>query len=129
MQKLIVFIGSFFALFPLVFATVQVQAFDAFEDICAEDPNATVCQEAAKGESEDPLTGNDSIINTIANVVALITAVIAVIIIIVAGITMTLSGGDSAKIQSSRNAIIYAAIGLVVVALARTVVIFVVDRI
>ena len=112
MRKFIIFIGSLFVFFPLLFATGHAQDFDAFQDICAENPDAAVCQEAEKGEDEDPLTGNDSVINTIANIVALVTAVIAVIIIIVAGITMTLSGGDSTKIQNSRNAIIYAAVGL-----------------
>ena len=42
---------------------------------------------------------------------------------------MIFSAGESSSIKSARDAIIYAAVGIVVVALARTIVIFIVNRI
>ncbi len=65
---------------------------------------------------------------TVADVLAIVAGIIAVIVMIVAGITMTLSSGDSAKVQSSRNAIIYTVVGVTVIVLARGVVIFVVNQ-
>lgn len=86
-------------------------------EICAEGPT-----------SENPIAGEDGVIIKAANIVAIITGIAAIIVIVVAGMTMTLSSGDSSKIRSSRDAIIYASIGLVVVGLARTIVVFLVGR-
>jgi hypothetical protein len=38
----------------------------------------------------------------------------------------TLSGGESQRINSAKNAIIFAAVGLVVIILARTIIFFIV---
>ncbi|HMT56096.1 MAG TPA: hypothetical protein PKD20_04435, partial [Candidatus Saccharibacteria bacterium] len=64
----------------------------------------------------------------VANLLSAAVGVAAVIVIIVAGVNMTMSQGDSGKVKASRDAIIYAAVGLVVVALSRTIVYFVVNR-
>jgi hypothetical protein len=39
------------------------------------------------------------------------------------------SGGDSSKVSSAKDTVLYAAIGLVVVVLARTIIVFVVGKI
>ena len=109
-----------------------VGAFDLFAQVCEDDPEAAVCQEVGEvGEGEDavnPVSGEDGILIRVANIIAVVSAVIAVIIIVIAGLTMVLSSGDSGKIKESRDAIIYAAVGLVVIALARTIVGFVATR-
>lgn len=79
--------------------------------------------------TEDPVTGGDGILSQITVLLATITAVISVIIIIIAGMTMVLSSGNSQKIQSSRDAIIYALVALVIAALARVIVVFVTSRV
>ncbi len=90
---------------------------------------SAACEESETGQgSDNPVTGETGIVERVANILAIVTAIIAIIIIVIAGMTMSLSGGDSTKVQNSRNAIIYAAVGLVVVALARTIVVFVVNR-
>lgn len=72
---------------------------------------------------------NDGIIAQVANILAFVASIIAVIIIIIAGITMITSGGDSAKVKKSRDTIIFTAVGLVVIVLARTIVVFIFTRI
>jgi len=113
----------------LVGPTVSAQ-FDPLEKTCAQPgaADSTICKEKAATAGEDPLAGEDSTLMKITNLLSLATSVIAVIVIIVAGFTMTLSSGDTAKISSSRNAIIYAAVGLIVVALSRAIIIFVINR-
>jgi type IV secretory pathway VirB2 component (pilin) len=61
----------------------------------------------------------------VANILAFAAAVIAVIIVMVAGITMMTSDGDAGKIASSRNAIIYTVVGLIIIIAARSIVVFV----
>lgn len=66
--------------------------------------------------------------NTIASVInllSIIVGVLAVIMIIFAGARFIMSGGDASKVAGAKNAIIFALIGLVVVALAETIVHFV----
>ncbi len=115
-------------------AHISAESFNPIGNVCDDltddqRKESPACEETSKGQNDDdPIVGSTGIIERVANILAIVTAVIAVIIIVIAGITMTLSGGDSTKVQNSRNAIIYSAVGLVIVALARTIVVFVVNR-
>jgi type IV secretory pathway VirB2 component (pilin) len=106
--------------------------FDPLEQSCegidaSDDANA-ICEASGSGTGTDPITSDNGIIADIANILTFVAAIIAVFIIVIAGITMMTSGGDSGKVTSSRNAIIYTVIGLVIIVLARTIVIFVFDN-
>lgn len=78
---------------------------------------------------EQPGTKIDTIITTVINIFSLIVGVIAVIMIIIGGLKYITSGGDSGNITAAKNTILYAVIGLVVVALAQFVVRFVLDKV
>jgi hypothetical protein len=58
----------------------------------------------------------------IINILSIIVGVVAVIMIIVGGFKYITSGGDSGKVGSAKNTIIYAIIGLILVALAQIIV-------
>jgi hypothetical protein len=60
---------------------------------------------------------------------SLVVGVVAVIMIIIAGFKYITSGGDSGNVTSAKNTILYAIIGLVVVALSQFIVKFVLGRI
>lgn len=62
------------------------------------------------------------------NLFSAIVGIIAVVMIIVGGIKYITSGGESGNITSAKNTIMYAVIGLVVVALAQIIVNFVLER-
>lgn len=69
------------------------------------------------------------IIRLIINIFSLIVGVIAVIMIIIGGLKYITSGGDSGNITGAKNTILYAIIGLVVVALSQIIVRFVLDKV
>jgi cytochrome bd-type quinol oxidase subunit 2 len=69
-----------------------------------------------------------SIVTGIVNIFSIVVGIVAVIMIIVGGFKYITSGGDSGNITSAKNTIIYAIIGLVVVALAQFIVQFVLDK-
>ena len=79
----------------------------------------------------DPTAEDDvnNIIATVINIFSVIVGVIAVIMIIVGGIRYVLSGGDSTATTAARNTILFAIVGLVVVALAQIIVRFVLNRV
>lgn len=64
---------------------------------------------------------------TAVNVLSLIVGIIAVIMIIYGGLRYITSGGDSGNVGNAKNTLLYAIIGLVIVALAQLIVHFVLN--
>jgi len=81
--------------------------------------------------STDPVeaqqTVND-IIATVINIFSIVVGVTAVIMIIVGGFQYITSGGDSGKVTTAKNTILFAIVGLVIVALAQVIVNFVLSK-
>jgi len=63
------------------------------------------------------------------NILSIVVGLVAVIMIIVGGFKYITSGGDSGNITSAKNTIVYAVIGLVIVALAQFFVQFVLNKV
>lgn len=64
----------------------------------------------------------------IINIISVIVGVIAVIMIIWGGLRYITSGGDSTRVGNAKNTILYALIGLIIVALAQVIVRFVLNQ-
>lgn len=73
-------------------------------------------------------TSIDELITNIVNIFSVIVGVIAVIMIIIGGFRYVTSGGDSSNVTSAKNTIMYAIIGLIIVALAQIIVRFVLNQ-
>lgn len=110
----------------LMFPAVVTAAVDPFQDICSNGGGgSTAC---ASRSTTNPLVGPNGVIVRITSILAIVAGIIAVIFIVWAGIKYVTSNGDSAKISSAKSTIIYALIGLVVAALARPLINFVLGR-
>lgn len=86
--------------------------------------------DSSNGECAPP-TGSPSVNDTVQNALNLFSAIvgiIAVIMLIVGGINYITSQGDSSKTTKAKDTILYAAIGLVIVALAQVISHFVLER-
>ena len=85
-----------------------------------------------KGSSADCAkadTGKlDGTISSLINILSIIVGLIAVIMIIINGLKLVTSNGDSNRVSSARQGIIYALVGLVFVALAQVIVKFVINN-
>ena len=86
----------------------------------------TTCDTQTEGTTANKKINN--IITTVINLFSLVVGVVAVIMIIIGGLKYITSGGDSGNITGAKNTILYAVIGLVVVALAQFIVKFVLGR-
>jgi len=71
----------------------------------------------------------NGIIHLVINIFSLVVGVISVIMIIIGGLKYITSSGDSGNVTGAKNTILYAIIGLVVVALAQVIVRFVLAKI
>src|SRR6266403_1431041 len=78
--------------------------------------------------SEDATTKIDNLVHTIVNLLSAIVGIVAVIMIIVGGFRYITSGGNDTSVTSAKNTILYAIIGLVVVALAQIIVRFTLSK-
>ena len=88
------------------------------------DTTAKDCS-VAGGTSGDKLT---AIIKLVINIISVVVGVVAVIMIVFGGLKYITSGGESSNVSSAKNTILYAIIGLVIVALAQFIVRFVLDK-
>jgi hypothetical protein len=73
-------------------------------------------------------TGVSSAAHKIVNLFSVIVGIIAIIMIIYGGFRYITSGGDSGRVGNAKNTLIYAVIGLVIVALAQIIVRFVLNQ-
>ena len=79
----------------------------------------------ATGVDNNSITG---LAHKVVNTISLVVGAISVIMIIIGGFRYITSGGDSTKVGGAKNTIIYAIIGLVIVALAQLIVHFVLNQ-
>lgn len=86
---------------------------------------------SGSADCQDPQAENkvNGIVTFIINIFSIIVAIIAVIMIIIGGVKYITSGGDSNNVTSAKNTILYAIIGLVIVALAQILVKFVLNKV
>lgn len=85
--------------------------------------------DAAQGsETPSSLTGSGGVFQTVSNVLLFIIGAVAVIMLIIGGLKYTTSGGDQNAVQSAKNTILYAIVGIVVAILAYAAVQFVVEQ-
>ncbi len=78
--------------------------------------------------NEDNTQKVNDLIAQIVNILSVIVAMVAVVMIIVGGFKYISSGGDSTKVTGAKNTILYAIIGLIIVALAQFIVRFVLSK-
>ncbi|MCA9324601.1 hypothetical protein KDA23_00845 [Candidatus Saccharibacteria bacterium] len=96
---------------------------------CSKAPNSAVC--ADKGQNTNPLLpspGDKGLLMKIVDIIALVAGAAAVIIIIVSGLRFITAGGNAEDIAGARRGIIYAAVGIVVIALARALIFVVLSK-
>lgn len=119
------------AALPLAFA-LPVAAQDATGDANIQENlkcGTTLKTDGGTCDIQQGTQGVNNIIRDIVNIFSLIVGIVSVIMIIYGGFRYVTSGGDSGNVTSAKNTIIYAIIGLVVVALAQFIVQFVLDKV
>ncbi len=110
------------------FASVQpAYAEDPLDKICITNPDSATCKSRGTG-TENPLTGKDGLLYKISTIVAGVAGVVAVIMILFSGFQMITSSGDAQKAAGAKRNLTGAIIGLIIIALAQTVILFVVGR-
>jgi hypothetical protein len=117
-----------FAVPMLAPVAVSAQTADIQNSVCTGaqlNTDPTTC-EAATADAGSNVNG---LIADVINIFSLVVGVVAVIMIIVGGFRYITSGGNDSNVSGAKNTILYAIIGLVIVALAQFIVRFVLSRV
>ena len=118
-----------FSLGFAAFALTPMTAHAADPDCSSEKATLKNGADCAKGDDQQTdLFGQAGVFKIITNVLLFIIGAISVIMLIIGGIRYTVSGGDSSAVQSAKNTILYAIVGIVVAILAYAVVNFVIGQ-
>jgi hypothetical protein len=88
-----------------------------------DNPSGADC---SAGDATDKI---NNLIHTIVNLLSAIVGVVAVIMIIVGGLRYITSGGNDTSVTGAKNTILYAIIGLIIVALAQIIVRFTLNKV
>jgi hypothetical protein len=120
---------------PLAFAPVASAADLGACDNITQSLNqginsATTQNNQGCGETGDGGVGGlQDIASKVVNFLSVIVGVVAVIMIIVGGFRYITSGGESSNVSGAKNTLIYAIVGLIIVALAQFIVHFVLGQV
>lgn len=126
MKRILFAIISLSVIIPVYFGgTAHAALFDGAKgSACggvALSSDSTVCDPTAEKKA-------NSLLGTALNIFSVVVGIIAVIMIMVGGLKYITSQGDSAQTNSAKETVLYAAIGLVIVAMAQIIVKFVLKR-
>lgn len=137
MKKLVFTITSIFTLFALLAPSLVYAASPASSTpapTAAVVPKDAVCEGVGLVTGAagcDDVKGAPTVNSTLAvaiNLFSLIVGITAVIMVIIGGFKYVTSSGDSARVSSAKDTILYAIVGLVVVAMAQVIVKFVLNK-
>ncbi len=128
---LVVGIASFTMLIPglLVPVVGGVASADIKANLCSGvDAAADTTDCAAATSDATGQAGVKAIAKKITAIFSIIVGAISIIMIIYGGFRYITSGGDSSKVGNAKNTLIYAIVGLIIVALAQLIVRFVLTQ-
>ncbi len=79
-------------------------------------------------DSEETQSKVNNLVTQIINIFSVVVGIVAVLMIVYGGFRYITSGGDSTNVTNAKNTILYAIIGLVIVALAQFIVKFILSK-
>ena len=108
---------------------VSAQLFKGAKDeACKALNNSSPSASAQSSCGKANTTRVNSLITDVINILSIVIGIVAVIMIMIAGLKYITSQGDSAGISSAKNTLLYAVIGIVIVATAQIIVRFVLAK-
>jgi hypothetical protein len=116
---------------PVMAPPAAASAQNLFNPICnipgVDTSSSTVCHD--QNTQKNPFSGTDGVLYKVASLLAFGVGVASVVMVIVGGLKYIFSSGESARIDSARNTIIYALVGLLVSLVAQGLIVFVIKYI
>ncbi len=113
---------------PVAVAQTPINA-DITNSLCGGTVNLSVSENAGNCAAINNSANQvNNALHSGINIFSIIVGIIAVIMIIIGGFKYITSGGSTDKVSSAKNTLIYAIVGLIIVALAQFIVKFVLTK-
>lgn len=133
LRNIVIVLATFAAMalpaFAPAIASAQISDTPNIKDNVCGGTNLQFGQSGGCDNASVPTNKLNGLLAKVINIFSIIVGVIAVIMIIVGGLKYITSGGESSNISGAKNTIIFALIGLVIVALAQFIVHFVLGNV
>ena len=126
----IIFISGFF-MFNFVATTQAANVLKpACNDPSSEVQNSSLCKDNAEVQrpKSNKIYGKDGILTKVVNMMSVVIGFAAVVMVVLGGIKYIMSSGESNAINSAKNTILYAIIGLAVAGVSQALIAFVLNR-
>lgn len=107
---------------PSVMAAQPAPTPSPDEQLCTANPGYTYDNGVCTPPGGKTLTGSDSYLTNIINLLMFVAGAIAVIVIIIGGIRYITSTGDAMRIKQAKDTILYGIVGLIIAILAYAIV-------
>lgn len=114
----------------IVLLPVGAGAQDIITDEACKVPSSVLCQESRKDQDLDnnSIFGPSGIITNAIKLLSYAIGIAAVVMMIVGGFKYVISTGDSSAINSAKNTILYALIGVLVAVAAQGIIVLVLNK-
>ncbi len=130
MNKLKLFIASIMAVaFAFTPAVVLAADGNIQEGLCSGANLSANTDANCPANNQQAANSIQKIVTTVINIFSWIVGVVSVIMIIIGGFRYITSGGDANGVTAAKNTILYAIVGLIIVALAQIIVKFVIGSV
>lgn len=96
--------------------------------ICQNTPEATACQNRNQTVDSNDFYGRNGILTKVIRILSVIVGVVSVFVMIISGVKYMTSNGEPNRVNSAKDSLLYAVIGLALVALSQSIVIFVLNK-
>ena len=113
----------------VVSTTAAAQEVDVFKQACDSTPDATKTSEVCTTTGADTITGANGVLAKATRLISYLAGIAAIILLVIAGIQYITSQGDAGGVSAAKQTLIYALVGLFVVVVAQSIVVFVLNRI
>lgn len=112
----------------LGFFVGSAHAVDVLQPGCEAGADTQFCKDVNENKDTDRIMGPTGIVTQITQTIVYVTGAISVVMVVIGGMRYVFSGGDSSGVQSAKNTILYALIGLAVTLFAQVIVSFVLSK-
>lgn len=124
-QNKSILIGALFVGMCIWLLAITTDVAWAQDPLCSDPEFVAKNTEYCKPSGENPFWGEDGLLTKVTEVVSMLVGIASVIMVVVGALRIALSGGDSSKLASARNTIIYAIVGLVIAVMARIFLVYI----
>lgn len=130
LKFLLVSLASVLAIGAPLAVTGTAMAYDQgnINDCLAQGSNFDFTTGQCTNTNLNDKTSLSDLVKKIVNILSVVVGIVAVIMIIIAGFRYVTSGGKQESVTGAKNTILYAIIGLIIVALAQIIVHFVLSN-